>query len=151
MTTTIHIFPFMKPAYAFTGRYAETALRMTAGLLLVPHGAQKLFGWFGGFGLEATGQYFESVGMANGYQIALAAGLVEFVGGLALALGFLTRVSAAAALILLTIAFTIHFPNGFAWTSGGFEYPLMWAILAAYFWVKGGGRYSVDRLIGKEF
>lgn len=151
MTPTPHIFPFMNPVYDFLGRYAETAVRVTIGLFLVPHGAQKLFGWFGGYGLEATGEYFQSAGMENGYQIALAAGLVEFVGGLALAMGLLTRVSAAAAAILLLVATLVHLPNGFLWTSGGFEYPLMWAVLALYFWVKGGGAYSADRLIGREF
>lgn len=151
MTSTTRILPFMDPIYNSTGKYADAAIRATTGLFLVPHGAQKLFGWFGGYGLEATGQYFESAGMANGYQVALATGLVEFVGGLALALGFLTRVSAAAAAILLGVATMIHLPNGFLWTSGGYEYPMMWAVFALYFWVKGGGEYSVDRLIGKEF
>lgn len=151
MTTTSRIFPFMNPVYDFAGKYAETAIRLTTGLLLVPHGAQKLFGWFGGYGLEATGQYFQSMGMSNGHQVALAAGLVEFFGGLALAIGLFTRVSAAAALILLGVAVTVHIPNGLMWTTGGFEYPLMWAIFALYFWVKGGGNYSADRLIGKEF
>lgn len=141
----------MEPVYNSAGKYADTVIRIATGAFLVPHGAQKLFGWFGGYGLEATGQYFESVGMTNGYQVALAAGLVEFVGGLALALGLLTRVSAAAAAVLLGVAVTVHLPNGFLWTSGGYEYPLMWTIFALYFWVKGGGDYSFDRLIGKEF
>lgn len=151
MSETKRIFPFMNPIYDFAGEYAEAALRITTGLFLVPHGAQKLFGWFGGYGLETTGQYFESVGMANGYLVALAAGSVEFFGGLALVIGLLTRVSAAAAFILLAVATTTHLPNGFMWTSGGFEYPLMWTVFALYFWVKGGGCYSADRLIGREF
>jgi putative oxidoreductase len=141
----------MNPVYDFAGQYAETAIRLTTGLLLVPHGAQKLFGWFGGHGLEATGQAFQSMGMSNGYQVALAAGVVEFFAGLALAIGLFTRISAAAAVILLGVTVTVHMPNGLMWTAGGFEYPLMWAVFALYFWVKGGGDYSVDRLIGKEF
>jgi putative oxidoreductase len=151
MTKTTHILPFMTPVYDTAGDYTDTVIRVTTGLFLVPHGAQKLFGWFGGYGLEATGQYFESIGLSNGYLVALSAGSVEFFGGLALALGLLTRISAVAAFVLLAVAITIHLPNGFMWTDGGLEYPLMWAIFALYFVVKGGGNYSLDRLIGKEF
>ena len=127
---------------------AETALRVTAGLFLVPHGVQKLFGWMGGYGLEATGQFFETqLGFANGYLAALGAGSVETFAGLALALGLATRVSAIAIFVLLVVAASVHIPAGFFWTSGGWEYPVLWAAVAAYFAVKGGGRFSLDRLI----
>lgn len=151
MTKITRILPFMTPIYDTAGHYAAPVLRVTTGLFLIPHGAQKLFGWFGGYGLEATGQYFESIGLSNGFLVALSAGSVEFFGGMALALGLLTRISAMAAFVLLAVAISIHLPNGFMWTDGGLEYPLMWAVLTLFFIVKGGGTHSVDRLIGKEF
>ena len=78
--------------------------------------------------------------------------LTEFVGGALLAVGFLTRPAAAAVFIFMMVAaFVAHFPNGFFWTSRGFEYPLMWGIAALFFLIRGGGPYSVDRAIGREF
>ena len=152
MTDNALIFGFMEPVYTRLGRVSYTALRVVAGGLLVPHGAQKLFGWFGGYGPEATGQFFEqALGYSNGYMAAVAAGSVEFFGGIFLVLGLLTRVSAAAAAVLLLLALPVHLPNGPIWTDGGFEYPLFWLVVVLTFWVKGGGEYSLDRLIGREF
>ena len=130
----------------------ETLLRVAAGAFLVPHGAQKLFGWFGGYGLEATGQFFQSqLGFSNGYLAALGAGSVEFFAGLALAAGLFTRISAAAIALLLLVASNVHFGAGFFWTDGGWEYPILWAILVASFVTKGGGHYSADNLLGIRF
>ena len=136
---------------AFLSPFAEPVLRATAGLLLVPHGAQKLFGWFGGYGLDATGQFFATkLGLPASF--ALIAGLIEFVGGLALALGFLTRPMAALVAAVMAVAVVqVHLPAGFFWTSGGYEYPLLWGVAALFFAVRGGGRLSVDAWIGREF
>lgn len=121
-------------------------VRVTAGALLMPHGAQKLFGWFGGHGLAGTGQFFsDSLGLHPGILFALLAGLVEFVGGLALVLGVLTRPAALAVAVLLGVALSTHVPNGFFWGSGGYEYPLMWMLLAVAIFIRGGGEYSLDR------
>ena len=130
--------------------FAEPLVRVAAGLLLMPHGAQKLFGWFGGYGVEATGQFFAAkLGLPA--ELALVAGLVEFFGGLALAAGFLTRPAAALIVGLMAVAIVaVHWPAGFFWTSGGFEYPLLWGLVALSFVIRGGGRYSVDALIGRE-
>ncbi|MBF0372988.1 MAG: DoxX family protein [Alphaproteobacteria bacterium] len=130
---------------------AEPMLRAAAGLFLVPHGAQKLFGWFGGHGLEATGQAFATkLGLPP--VLALVAGLIEFFGGLMLAVGLLTRPVAALVVGLMTVAAVqVHWPNGFFWSAGGVEYPLLWGIVALYFVLRGGGEVSVDRLIGREF
>jgi len=133
---------------AHSGELAEAGLRVVTGLFLVPHGSQKLFGWFGGYGLEATGQFFtDKLGFANGYLAALGAGSVEVFAGLALALGLATRLSALAITVLLLTAMTVHLPNGFFWTDGGWEYPVLWAVLAASFVFRGGGRYSLDRIV----
>ena len=143
--------PALRPVYASLSDVADVAVRVAAGLFLVPHGAQKLFGSFGGYGLEATGQFFQDqLGFANGYLAALGAGGVEFFGGLLLALGLLTRFAAGAIFVMLAVAATVHLGAGFFWTEGGWEFPVFWAIVAGSYAIKGGGRYSVDRLIGKE-
>jgi putative oxidoreductase len=125
-------------------------VRVTAGLLLMPHGAQKLFGWFGGYGLTATGEFFATqLSLQPGLLFALLAGMVEFFGGLALVLGLLTRPAALAVAFLMAVAaFGVHLPNGFFWTDGGLEYPLMWGLLALAIVLQGGGRYSLDRRLG---
>jgi putative oxidoreductase len=145
--------PLIAPLAGLTStlsEFAEPALRVLAGLMLIPHGAQKLFGWFGGDGVEATGQFFATkLGLPA--SLALLAGLIEVFGGLALALGFLTRPAAVLVVGLMAVAVAfVHLPAGYFWTSGGYEYPLMWGALALFFAVRGGGRYSVDALIGRE-
>lgn len=146
-----YLVPALGRVYAVTGDVAEAGLRVAAGLFLVPHGMQKLFGSFGGYGLEATGQFFETqLGFANGFLAALAAGSVETVGGLLLALGLLTRPVAAAIAALLLVATSIHLPAGFFWGEGGWEYPALWAVVVLGFVVRGGGRFSLDRLLGRE-
>lgn len=124
-------------------------VRITTGLLLMPHGAQKLFGWFGGHGLEATGQFFAgSLGLEPGILFAFLAGFVEFFGGLALVLGLLTRPAALGVAVLMGVAMTVHLPNGFFWSAGGYEYPLMWGLLAVAIFLRGGGEASLDRKLG---
>ncbi|SBW11624.1 conserved exported hypothetical protein [uncultured Alphaproteobacteria bacterium] len=144
------VIPALAPLYAALTPVADLALRVAAGAFLMPHGAQKLFGWFGGYGLDATGQFFAAkLGLPP--ALALVAGLIEFAGGLALALGLFTRVAATLAFGLLAVAvLQVHLAAGFFWTSGGYEYPLLWAILAGTYVVKGGGRYSLDAAIGRE-
>lgn len=130
----------------------DALVRIAAGLFLVPHGAQKLFGWFGGYGLEATGQFFQTqLVFSYGYLAALSAGSVEFFGGLLLALGLLTRTSAAAITVMLLVAASVHIPAGFFWTDGGWEYPLLWALIGLGFVTRGGGDYSLDRVFGLKF
>jgi putative oxidoreductase len=130
--------------------FSYPIIRITAGLLLMPHGAQKLFGWFGGYGLTATGEFFATqLSLQPGLLFALLAGMVEFFGGLALVLGLLTRPAALAVAFLMAVAaFGVHLPNGFFWTDGGLEYPLMWGLLALAIVLQGGGRYSLDRRLG---
>jgi len=130
--------------------FAPLLLRLTVGLALMPHGAQKLFGAFGGYGLEGTGQFLETQGFMPGYVFALLIGLLEFVGGFFLAIGFLTRPLAAAVTVFMAVAITVHYPVYF-WNTAGFEMPMIWGMAALYFFLKGGGRYSVDRKIGLEF
>lgn len=140
------------PGPTFFHRLAPLAyplVRVTAGLLLMPHGAQKLFGWFGGHGLTGTGQYFEaSLGLYPGIAFALLAGLIEFFGGLALVLGLLTRPAALAVAVFMAVALSTHISNGFFWPNGGFEYPLMWGLVALAIFLRGGDNYSLDAKLG---
>lgn len=123
--------------------------RIITGLLMIPHGAQKLFGWFGGHGLSGTGQFFEgALGMSPGILWAGAAGMVEFFGGLLLVFGLLTRPAAAATAVLMAVAMSVHVPQGFFWSAGGIEYPLMWMVLAIAIFFRGGGAYSLDSALG---
>lgn len=127
-----------------------TLVRATAGAFLIPHGAQKLFGWFGGYGLTATAQFFDgTLGLHPGIVFASLAGFVEFFGGLALVLGLLTRTAAFGVAVLMAVAaFGVHLSKGFFWTGGGYEYPLFWGLVAVAIALNGGGRYSVDRRLG---
>jgi len=119
---------------------------------LIPHGAQKLFGWFGGSGLEATTAGFAKMGYEPAWLVGPLVAGTEFLGGILIAIGFLTRpVALAAAILLLVAAMDVHLANGFFWGKGGYEYPLLWAVLCAAITVRGGGVLSVDRALGKEF
>jgi len=150
LRSSASVVPALTPVYQALAPLTDPLVRGVAGLFLVPHGAQKLFGLFGGYGLEATEQFFQTkLGLPAG--VATIAGLIEVFGGLALALGLLTRPAAVLSTgLLLVAALQVHLGKGFFWTAGGFEYPLLWAIVTLAYAVKGGGRYSVDHLIGKE-
>ncbi|MGP5504003.1 DoxX family protein [Psychrobacter celer] len=104
---------------------AALILRVPVGLILAAHGAQKLFGWFGGNGLAGTAQWLSSMGIEPGYLMALLAGGAEFFGGLALVIGLLTRPAAlVAAFTMLVAIFSVHIGNGLFAADGGYEYAL---------------------------
>ena len=127
-------------------------IRLFAGLILMPHGAGKLFGWFGGRGIDGTAAGFAKMGLEPALPFAYIVGVTEFFGGLCIAIGFLTRPAALGAAILMAgTIFLVHLPNGFSWNKGGFEYPLLWGIVALAIFFRGGGPLSVDGKIGKEF
>jgi putative oxidoreductase len=128
--------------------YGILFLRVIVGSTLFAHGAQKLFGWFGGHGPRGTGGFFGSLGFRQPYLMALAAGLSEAAGAL-LALGFLTPFACLAIASVMVVAVgSVHFRNGFWATSGGFEYNLvLWATAVAIA-ATGPGRYSLDAAVG---
>ena len=130
--------------------FAGLALRVPLGLILAAHGAQKLFGWFGGYGLEATGQWMESVGFAPGYLMALMAGSAEFFGGLALVLGVLTRPAALVTAFTMLMAMTVHIGNGLFVSNNGYEFALILLAASASLVFMGSGRLAVDNLISKQ-
>jgi putative oxidoreductase len=124
-------------------------LRLSIGLTVAAHGSQKLFGWFEGPGLAGTGGFFEKLGFRPGRLHASLAGLSEFFGGLALALGFLTPLgSALVVAVMLTAAVSVHRPNGFFITKGGWEYTLALGAAALALAFTGPGAYSLDQLLG---
>lgn len=125
---------------------AMLALRIPVGIIFVAHGAQKLFGWFGGHGLEGTGQFMASLGLAPGYLMALLAGGAEFFGGIAMLIGLLVRPAAAALAVTMLVAiFAVHWSNGLFASNGGFEFPfaLLGAVTALA--IQGAGGLSLDR------
>ncbi len=126
-------------------------IRLVVGLLFVGHGTQKLFGWFGGGGLEKTAATFEGMNLAPARLMALAAGLSEAGGGALLALGLLTPAAAAALSGVMVIAIvTVHFKNGLWVTASGYEYNLV--LIGAVFTITavGPGSWSLDNLLGLD-
>jgi putative oxidoreductase len=124
-------------------------LRLTVGLTLAAHGAQKLFGWFGGPGLDATGQALAMLGFHPGRRHALMAGLAETGGGLLLALGLLTPVAAAVVFsVMFVAAVSAHVKRGFFITSGGYEYTLVLGVAGLTVAFTGPGALSLDALLG---
>jgi putative oxidoreductase len=126
-------------------------IRLAIGLTLAAHGAQKLFGMFGGYGVAGTGGFFESIGFRPGRHLALVAGLGETVGGLALAIGLFTPFAAAVALATMIVAITVHLEKGFFAQSGGYELPLILAAVTAAIAFTGPGALSLDGALGNSF
>lgn len=123
-------------------------LRLVIGLLFVGHGAQKLFGWFGGYGLNGTGGWFESIGMKPGVTMALFAGLAELIGGILFTLGLLTPLAAVLiAGTMLTAIMKVHAPNGLWATSNGYEYNLTLLAVAIGIALIGPGEYALDAFL----
>lgn len=139
----------LKKLMTTTEDTAPLVLRIPLGIIFAAHGAQKLFGLFGGYGLEATGQWMTSIGLTPGYLMALLAGSAEFFGGLALLAGLLVRPAAAViAFTMLVAIFAVHAGNGLFMSNNGYEYGL--ALLAASISLifTGAGRASLDRMLG---
>ena len=123
--------------------------RLVFGLLLVGHGTQKLFGWFGGYGLAGTGGFFEGLGFRPGRAFAAAASLTEIAGGLLLALGFLGPAGPALIIsVMLVAAISVHWQNGLFAASNGIELPLLYAAGAISLALTGPGRFSLDAVLG---
>src|SRR5215831_15810055 len=120
-------------------------LRVAVGLTLAAHGAQKLFGMFGGYGIAGTGGFFASLGFRPGKVMAVMAGLGEAIGGLAFALGLLTPFASALIIAVMTVAiWSVHMEKGFFNSNGGFEYPMVLSAVASSVAFTGPGPLSMD-------
>jgi putative oxidoreductase len=127
-------------------------IRVLCGLAIATHGAQKLFTWFGGYGIRKTGGFFETLGFRPGGAFATAAGLSEMGGGLAIAVGLFTPIGAAAVLSAMLVAiFSVHVKNGFFATGNGIELPFLYAAAAVGIALSGGGAISLDALLGLNY
>ena len=127
--------------------WALLVIRIVVGLTLAAHGAQKLFGWFGGHGYSATEQGFRTRGYRPAWLWVALAIVGELGGGLSLAVGFLTPLGAAGALGAMVMAISTHWKNGFFGSRGGYEYPLALLAVSLGLGLAGPGAYSLDGLL----
>ena len=122
--------------------------RVVLGLLMAAHGTQKLFGWFGGYGLAGTGGFFESLGFRPGRLFAAAAGGTELAAGLLLALGLLGPLGPALIVSVMIVAMaTVHWQHGLFAQNNGIEVPLLYSVGAAALALTGFGAYSLDAIL----
>jgi putative oxidoreductase len=121
--------------------------RLVIGPLMAAHGAQKLLGWFGGYGLAGTAGFFEGLGFRPGRLFAAAASVAEIASGLLVALGLLGPVGPAIMLSVMVVASSVHWPNIFA-QSNGIEVPFLYAGAATALALTGYGAYSLDAALG---
>lgn len=141
------IVPALAPVWDRAGALAWPLVRVATGAMLIPHGWAKVFGGgIDGF-VGALGQ----MGMEPAFLLGWYVALLELVGGALLVVGLLTRLVAVQVVAFMAIAaFVVHWPKGFMWTAGGYEYPLYWGLVALAIVFAGGGRASLDWLIGRE-
>ena len=131
--------------------FSALVLRIPVAIIFIAHGAQKLFGAFGGYGLEGTGQWMESIGLAPGFIMALLAGSAEFFGGLFLLLGLLTRPTAIALAGTMVVAiFSVHFANGLFMANNGYEFGLALLAASVSLGFSGAGKVAIDNLISDK-
>ncbi|WP_116475551.1 DoxX family protein [Zobellella maritima] len=131
--------------------WSALALRLPVGIIFMAHGAQKLFGWFGGYGLEGTGQFMASIGLEPGMLMAFMAGAGEFFGGLFILLGLLTRAAALSlAATMLVAILAVHLENGLFMSNGGYEFGLALLAASVSLLFSGAGRLGLDELLHRR-
>ena len=143
----------MEALLATSDSWTITIVRVTLGVVMFAHGSQKVLGWFGGYGLKGTTGYFVSIGIP--LPLAYLVCFTEFLGGIGLVLGVLTRLAAlGVAAVMVGAIVKVHLPNGFFmnWdlTSGkghGFETNLALLAMALACVIAGGGALSIDRIL----
>lgn len=145
------IIPAVVPLTDALAAPAYAATRFVAGAFLIPHGMWKLFGITGGTKEEMIA-FFSRIGLEPAAFLVHLVGAVEFFGGILIAIGLLTRPAAFVATITTaTAALYFHLPLGFYVEPGGVEFSGLWAVVLLMIAIKGGGRFSVDRWLGREF
>ena len=132
-------------------RLAVLILRLFLGFVFVMHGSQKILGAFGGSGVAGLAAMLAKYGIEPSLPLAWVVGITEFVGGICIILGFLTRFWAAGLVIDMAVAvIKVHLPNGFFWGKMGYEFPLTLGVMALVLLLTGPGSLSVDRATGIE-
>ena len=127
-------------------------LRVGAGIIFSAHGAQKLFGWYGGYGLKGTAGWMSSIGLEPGMLMASMAGGAEFFGGLLLIAGLLVRPAAFMLAITMVVAIVmVHLQNGLFMTKNGYEFGLALLVISLGLIFRGAGSLSFDRLLEARF
>ena len=139
------VVPQLQPFYRWAEPLSWALIRITAGLMLIPHGWPKLMA---GVGPTAANALMKR-GIAPAEPLAIVLIAIETIGGLCIALGLFTRFWAAAATIEMGVIVYHHLPK-FGWTDRGYEYPLFWGLVMLAIALRGGGPYSIDRRIGRE-
>lgn len=123
-------------------------LRLAAGGIFVAHGAQKLFGWFGGYGIEGTAGWMASIGLEPSVLLTVLVGSAEFFGGLLLMLGLLVRPTALGlAFAMLVAIFSVHIGNGLFMSNNGYEFALALMVISVGLLIRGAGSLSIDRAL----
>src|SRR5215203_1751511 len=143
-----YYIPALGFLYARLEPFMLPLLRVGLGLILIPHGCQKLFGMFGGMGLNANAALFQRLGYSPGMFWGTLVGCTEVVAGTLLVLGLFTRPAALS--IVIFMIFSIHFTSakGFFWSQGGMEYSILILLAALVFLLRGAGNCSVDQKLG---
>ncbi len=146
------IVPALGSIYGALDRFTVPLIRIALGTLLLPHGLQKLFGWFGGRGLQANTELFAKLGYDPAWLWANVVVATEVVGAILLIVGLLTRPAAlAVAVFAFNAALFTQSRGGFFWSNGGSEYSILLLVCAVFVLIRGAGGFSVDRAIGREF
>ena len=139
---------YLKQTLSTHAGWDPLILRLVCGVVFAAHGAQKLFGWFGGYGLQATAGWMDSIGLAPGIVMASLAGSVEFFGGLLLIAGLAVRpVAVLLALTMLVAITVVHLANGLFMANNGYEFGLALLAMSVALAVRGAGSLSLDRLV----
>jgi len=126
-------------------------LRIGAGAIFAAHGAQKLFGWFGGYGLEGTAGWMASIGLEPGHLLAVLAGSAEFFGGLLLIVGLLVRPAALVLVVTMVVAIvSVHLEHGFFMSNNGYEFAFALLVISVGLALRGAGSYSLDRILANS-
>jgi putative oxidoreductase len=138
----------------FTGSaagYDTLPLRLAAGVIFAAHGAQKLFGWFGGYGLEGTAGWMTSIGLEPAMLMAALAGGAEFFGGLALIFGLLLRPAAVVLALTMVVAIvTVHLEHGLFIANNGYEFGLALLAISVGLAIRGAGSASIDQVLNAK-
>lgn len=141
----------LKKLLASNAGFAPLALRLPISIIFMAHGSQKLFGWFGGYGLQGTGQWMASIGLEPGVLMAFLAGSGEFFGGLFILIGLFTRPAAAVLAFTMVVAIlSTHISNGLFLSNGGYEFGLALLAAAVSLAISGAGKLSVDNILSQS-